>query len=82
MWTAENVASFLSVSVSWVRHRVAENRIPHHRIGGWIVRFDPAEIRGWATGFIASFLEHLESTRGNSVRTRNMRLAAIRSFFR
>jgi len=33
-------------------------------------------------GFIASFLEHLESTRGNSVRTRNMRLAAIRSFFR
>jgi site-specific recombinase XerD len=33
-------------------------------------------------GFIGKFLEHLESRRGNSVRTRNMRLAAIRSFFR
>jgi site-specific recombinase XerD len=33
-------------------------------------------------GFIGKFLDHLESTRGNSARTRNMRLAAIRSFFR
>ncbi len=33
-------------------------------------------------GFIGSFLDHLESARGNSARTRNMRLAAIRSFFR
>lgn len=32
--------------------------------------------------FVGSFLDHLESTRGNSIRTRNMRLAAIRSFFR
>ena len=31
---------------------------------------------------IAVFLEHLETTRRNSVRTRNARLAAIRSFFR
>lgn len=30
---------------------------------------------------IAAFLEHLETTRRNSVRTRNARLAAIRSFF-
>ena len=29
-----------------------------------------------------AFLEHLETTRRNSVRTRNARLAAIRSFFR
>ena len=49
MWTAENVAAYLNVSVSWVRHRVAANKLPHHRVGGWIVRFDPAEIRAWAT---------------------------------
>jgi predicted DNA-binding transcriptional regulator AlpA len=49
MWTAEDVAAHLKVSVSWVRHRVAANKLPRHRIGGWIVRFDPAEIRVWAT---------------------------------
>ncbi len=32
--------------------------------------------------FVGEFLEHLEQDRGNSVRTRNARLAAIRSFFR
>ena len=32
--------------------------------------------------FIAAFLQALESERGNSVRTRNTRLAAIHSFFR
>jgi hypothetical protein len=31
---------------------------------------------------ISSFLEHLETVRGNSAETRNIRLAAIRSFFR
>jgi site-specific recombinase XerD len=31
---------------------------------------------------ISSFLEHLENTRGNAVETRNIRLAAFRSFFR
>lgn len=31
---------------------------------------------------ILAFLENLETTRGNSVRTRNARLAAIKSFFR
>lgn len=30
---------------------------------------------------IGSFLEHLETQRGNSARTRNIRLAAVRSFF-
>jgi site-specific recombinase XerD len=30
---------------------------------------------------IAAFLEHLENERGNSARTRNIRLAAVRSFF-
>jgi len=32
--------------------------------------------------FIGGFLDHLEQERSNSVRTRNARLAAIRSFFR
>lgn len=31
---------------------------------------------------ISTFLEHLETSRGNSAETRNIRLAAIRSFFR
>jgi len=31
---------------------------------------------------ISKFLEHLETSRGNSAETRNIRLAAIRSFFR
>ena len=31
---------------------------------------------------VAAFLQHLEKQRGNSVRTRNARLAAIHSFFR
>jgi integrase/recombinase XerD len=31
---------------------------------------------------VSSFLEHLETTRQNSAETRNVRLAAIRSFFR
>jgi integrase/recombinase XerD len=31
---------------------------------------------------ISAFLEHLETTRGNSAETRNIRRAAIRSFFR
>ena len=32
--------------------------------------------------FIGQFLEHLQTERGNSTRTRNARLAAIHSFFR
>jgi len=31
---------------------------------------------------IAAFLEHLETDRGNSARTRNLRLTAIRSLFK
>jgi site-specific recombinase XerD len=34
------------------------------------------------TAFIGAFLQHLETQRGNSARTRNARLAAIHSFFR
>ena len=31
---------------------------------------------------VAAFLDHLEQTRHNTVRTRNLRLAAIHSLFR
>lgn len=34
------------------------------------------------TPFLGDFLEHLEQERGNSARSRNVRLAAIHSFFR
>ncbi len=34
------------------------------------------------TNLVAAFLDHLETHRGNSVRTRNARLAAVRSMFR
>jgi integrase/recombinase XerD len=40
------------------------------------------EIERLAAPLILTFLEHLENKRGNSVRTRNARLAAINSFFR
>src|SRR5712672_1738850 len=33
-------------------------------------------------GLVSAFLEHLEDVRGNAAVTRNVRLAAIRSFFR
>ena len=36
----------------------------------------------FAPAFVGRFLEHLEQRRGNSSRTRNVRLAAIHSFFR
>ena len=32
-------------------------------------------------GLVADFLDHLERERGNSVKSRNVRLVAIRSFF-
>lgn len=40
------------------------------------------EIERLDAPLILTFLEHLEKKRGNSVRTRNARLAAINSFFR
>jgi integrase/recombinase XerD len=40
------------------------------------------EIERLDAPLILAFLEHLEKKRGNSVRTRNARLAAINSFFR
>jgi site-specific recombinase XerD len=40
------------------------------------------EIEDFDASFIGEFLDYLEAKRGNTARTRNARLAAIRSFFR
>jgi excisionase family DNA binding protein len=56
LWTANDVASFLRVSRSWVYHRAEAGELPCLRIGG-LVRFDPDAIRRFARGektFVAS----------------------------
>lgn len=44
----------------------------------------PSELRleDLSAAFLGQFLEHLQRDRGNSTRTRNTRLAAVRAFFR
>ena len=49
------------------------------RVGRQPSRLDIADLDA---PLIGAFLDHLEHDRGNSVRTRNARLAAIRSLFR
>src|SRR6266852_9073939 len=51
----------------------------HERTGKAPSRLDFADIDA---PLIGAFLEHLERDRENSIRTRNVRLAAIHSFFR
>ncbi len=46
LWTAKDVAIYLQVSLSWVRHATAEGQVPHHRIGH-NVRYEPEAIRAW-----------------------------------
>jgi hypothetical protein len=33
--------------VSWVYHRAEDGTLPVKRIGGWGLRFIPAELRAW-----------------------------------
>jgi len=40
------------------------------------------EVEELGVPMILSFLDHIEQNRGNTARSRNARLAAIRSFFR
>jgi integrase/recombinase XerD len=54
-------------------------RYAHDRTGRQPCQMDLADLDA---PFIAGFLDHLEHDRGNTVRTRNARLAAIRSLFR
>jgi integrase/recombinase XerD len=50
-----------------------------HRLG---VRPSRLEVEQLDAPLILAFLEHIETGRGNSARTRNARLAAINAFFR
>ena len=52
---------------------------PSSRLGRQPCQLDIAELDA---PLIAAFLDHLETERGNSIRTRNLRLAAIHSLFR
>lgn len=49
LWTATEVAAYLRMSKSWVRHETAAGRLPCCRIGS-AVRYLPDEIRGLALG--------------------------------
>ncbi len=46
------------------------------------IRIGALEISDWSTEMILSFLDHLETERGNSIKTRNQRLSAIKSLAR
>jgi len=48
LWDVNDVARYLNVSPSWVRQRVSANQIPFVRIGGWMVRFRPDDIRAFS----------------------------------
>lgn len=48
LWDASDVARYLNVSLSWVRQRVSANQIPFVRVGGWMVRFRPDDIRAFS----------------------------------
>lgn len=49
LWDVNDVARFLNVSLSWVRQRVSANQIPFVRVGGWMVRFRPDDVRAFAS---------------------------------
>jgi predicted DNA-binding transcriptional regulator AlpA len=47
LWNADDVATFLKVSRSWVYQHAASGLLPKMKIGGNL-RFDPRAIREWA----------------------------------
>jgi predicted DNA-binding transcriptional regulator AlpA len=49
LWTAQDVAAFLRVSVSWVYLHIQLGDLPYQRIGG-LVRFFPGDIQAYARG--------------------------------
>jgi excisionase family DNA binding protein len=49
LWKAEDVASYLKVSRSWVYHRAEEGVLPSLKVGG-LLRFCPEAIRAFAKG--------------------------------
>ena len=53
LWTAGDVASFLSVSTRWVYERAARGDLPCVRFGGH-VRFEPNAVRGYLRGNVVA----------------------------
>lgn len=47
LWDVHAAARFLKRSVSWVYHKAEDGTLPVRRLGGWGIRFVPAELRGW-----------------------------------
>ncbi|ABS24822.1 AlpA family transcriptional regulator [Anaeromyxobacter sp. Fw109-5] len=47
LWDVHAGVRFLKRSVSWVYHRAEDGTLPVKRIGGWRLRFIPAELRAW-----------------------------------
>jgi predicted DNA-binding transcriptional regulator AlpA len=47
LWDVHAAAKFLKRSVSWVYHRAEDGTLPVRRLGGWGLRFIPAEVRDW-----------------------------------
>lgn len=47
LWDVHAAARFLKRSVSWVYHQAEAGVLPVRRLGGWGVRFIPAELRAW-----------------------------------
>jgi integrase/recombinase XerD len=81
----------------FVKRLMAERKVSHHTIGSYrdtfrlLVKFaqkrlgkPPSRLAldDLDTSFVGAFLDDIESTRANTARSRNLRLTAIRSFFR
>lgn len=64
LWTANDVASYLKVSRSWVYHRAEAGELPYVRVGG-LLRFVPAAIREHAEtgGVVQSRAKTLSNAR-------------------
>jgi excisionase family DNA binding protein len=53
LWDANDVATYLKVSRSWVYQRAESGELRCLRVGG-LVRFDPEEVQAFARGEVPS----------------------------
>ena len=85
------------LAMFFASHLVQQRNASPHTIASYrdtfrlLVRYAQCELKkppselaldDFDSAFLGDFLSHLENERGNQVRSRNARLAAIRSFFR
>jgi excisionase family DNA binding protein len=61
LWSVNEAAAFLNISVGTLYHWVSQKRIPCLRLGSRCLRFDPETIRRWASDYLqeSSPLHHL-----------------------